>query len=107
MGDEAECLSEWIEGFMDDPDVFCTCEDLDGQCPIHDNKSRDRINLFKSRYDSAKSAKVGTNIHCPTCNKSHIKTTYHKVFCGRVRCKDEYWNTVDDKRRERAKKYSK
>lgn len=91
-GTEAECLSEWLEGFEHDEDYV---------------PSNDRINLFKSRYNVAKAANVGSSINCPTCNKVHPKTTYHKVFCGRKRCKDEYWNTVSDPRRERAKKYKK
>ena len=94
-GTEAECLSEWLEGFERD-------EDEDFELPAQSEKSL----KFKSGYDRNKSAKVGAKIHCPVCGKESIKTTYHKIFCGRPRCKDLYWNTVDVKRRERAKRYN-
>jgi hypothetical protein len=90
-GTEAECHSENVECF----------ENEDGNFEL----STARIDLFKSRYNRAKVEKVGHKINCPTCNKEHTKTTYHKIFCGNVRCKDEFWNTVDDKRRARAKEY--
>jgi hypothetical protein len=61
-------------------------------------------------YEVAKTAKVGEMIACPNCKKMHKKTTYHKIFCnnqkthpGKRSCKDRYWNTVDEKRRDRAR----
>lgn len=60
---------------------------------------------FKARYDIAKAAATGSNINCPVCNKVHVKTTYHKVFCSNQKtrrggnCKDHYWNVADDVRR--------
>lgn len=57
---------------------------------------------FKARYDIAKAAQTGSNINCPVCNKVHVKTTYHKVFCSNQKtrkggnCKDHYWNVADD-----------
>jgi hypothetical protein len=112
-GTEAEAHSENVECFLDeeyydeDGDV-CEAYDSRGRCVVSNGirvLSTEKIDLFKMRYDKAKASPVKTSINCPTCNKRHLKTTYHKVFCGRKRCKDEYWNTVDDVRRSRAKEY--
>ena len=53
-------------------------------------------------YEIARKAKTGSTIKCPSCGKSVVKTSYHKVFCsnqkthrGRSSCKDKYWNTVN------------
>ena len=62
----------------------------------------DRNTLLQIRYKAARSAKVGSTIYCPVCNKPHVKTTYHKVFCHNQKtmkkrvssCKDQYWNMV-------------
>lgn len=70
------------------------------------------IENMLQRYDRCCNSKIGSTINCPYCGKSFIKKTYHKVFCsnqkthGRKNCKDRYWNTVDEKRRARASKYS-
>lgn len=72
-----------------------------------------KVELFKRRYEEAKNAPIGSQIVCPTCGNKHKKTTYHKIFDsnGKTKkgkgnnCKDEYWNTVDPKRRARAKEY--
>ena len=56
-------------------------------------------------YNKAKAAKVGSDILCPVCAAIHKKTTYHKVF-DKKSCKDTYWNTVDENRRDRAKFFS-
>lgn len=66
-----------------------------------------QIKLMKDRYQVAKLAKTGSTIICPTCGKSHTKTSYQKVFCSNGtknkahNCKDKYWNFTDDSRRER------
>jgi len=65
------------------------------------------------RYDQNKSAKIGDVISCPVCDKRFVKRTRDHTFCSNGRrkkggnCKDRYWNTVDDERRERAKAYKK
>jgi hypothetical protein len=94
-GTEGESLSEWLEGFEQ--------EEEDGEIVFPEQSEKSR--KFKSSYDRNKSLKVGAKINCPVCGKESIKTTYHKIFCGRPRCKDMYWNTVDVKRRERAKRF--
>jgi hypothetical protein len=78
-------------------------------------READRQQSFKEKrdlYEVAKAAKVGSMIACPNCKKMHKKTTYHKIFCsnqrtkpGRRNCKDRYWNTTDEVRRERAGQY--
>lgn len=79
-------------------------------------READRQQSFQEKrdlYTIAKEAKVGSTIACPNCKKMHVKTTYHKIFCsnqktkpGKRNCKDRYWNTTDETRRERAAKYS-
>lgn len=64
-------------------------------------------------YDAAKSAKVGSTIVCPWCEKQHEKTTYHKVFCssqktvkrGKMSCKDLFWNRANAKRAAAGRAY--
>lgn len=55
-------------------------------------------------YSTNQKSRVGDAIHCPTCEKSFKKKSYNQKFCC-SKCKDTYWNTVDDTRRERAKMY--
>lgn len=93
MSDESFSLYEWSDNMEDGDDEEVT--------PL----STAKIDLFLSRYAVAKAAKVKTVINCPTCNKRHLKTTYHNIFCKNRKCKDTYWNTVEDTRRERAKTY--
>jgi len=72
-------------------------------------RAYDTIKVLKKRYEKVKKAKTGSSVECPVCLKKMKKTTYNKVFCsnGRTKqggnCKERYWNSVDDKRRERAK----
>jgi ssDNA-binding Zn-finger/Zn-ribbon topoisomerase 1 len=69
------------------------------------------INILKSRYNKAKSTKVGETVNCPWCGKKFEKTTYHKTFCsnyktrGRHNCKDNFWNKVDPEKRCRNTPY--
>lgn len=56
---------------------------------------------MRSRYEKAASARTGQVIICPTCGTSVRKRTYNKKFCS-PGCKDRYWNTVDERRKERA-----
>lgn len=74
---------------------------------IEDNMemlSRLRAELVAA-YEKNRAAKVKTKIKCPCCDKSFIKKTYHNVFNSN-KCKDRYWNTVDDERLARARLFS-
>ena len=42
-------------------------------------------------YKNNKSAKVGTEVECPTCHKRFIKKSYQQAFCCKD-CKDKFWN---------------
>jgi len=67
-----------------------------------------KIMAMKDAYKLATLAASGSLIACPTCGKKIAKANA-KVFCsnkGAGNCKDRYWNTVSDKRRERAVEYS-
>lgn len=93
MTEESFVLYEW-SGNMEDYDDEEIVE-----------LSTAKIELFQSRYNAAKAAKVKEVVYCPTCNKRHLKTTYHNIFCENPKCKDTYWNAISDNRRERAKIY--
>jgi hypothetical protein len=62
------------------------------------------IQIKKERYIKATEAKTGSKIECANCGKSMTKKTYQTKFC-KNKCKDQYWNTVDEKRRERTKQF--
>lgn len=61
---------------------------------------------FKKAYNLAKSKKVGETFKCAYCGKEHIKKQYSQAFCSPIkkgnkkisRCKDKYWNSVDETR---------
>ena len=57
------------------------------------------------RYVIAESTVVGNTFLCAYCGKTIVKRTYQQKFCNN-KCKDKYWNTVDKKRRNRAKVWS-
>lgn len=62
-----------------------------------------------AKYDACKSAKIGSSIVCPSCNTTHIKTAYNTVFCkskGGTKCKDNYWNNVDESKRDNRTRIS-
>lgn len=66
------------------------------------------IPLMRQRYITAKTAKVHQDVICPFCGKPFKKKSYQQAFCSRKKnrsgaskCKDRYWNTVDDGRRSR------
>ena len=93
---EAEALTDIHEGFS----AIDYLEDRE------ESQRQELITQMKERYNECKKAKIGSNIMCPTCGSTHTKTTYHKVFCRKGkrknRCKDVYWNTVDERRFRRA-----
>ena len=65
-----------------------------------------RISASKSAYQHALSAKVGTKINCPGCNKEMVKKSYQHKFCGikipgNSNCKDFIHNWYNTSRLER------
>lgn len=120
---EAEALSDWCDEYEDD-------EDWDGEPfefyangrrvdPRSLSGHKDQIKPYKpvdqgevvlarSKYNLAKSAKVGDTVCCAGCGKKFIKTTYNKTFCsngrtvkGKSSCKDRYHNMVTPSRLDR------
>jgi hypothetical protein len=81
--------------------------------------SNTELKKMIGKYQTAKAAKVGDNICCPSCGTVFVKKSYQHVFCSNGRnkgagnCKDAYWNKVDNKKRNRKhskshyKKYNK
>ena len=94
-GTEAQALED--SGYEVELDPACQDEEqIEG-------RRNERNSLLQMRYKADRSAKVGSTIYCPVCNKPHVKTTYHKVFCRNQKtmkkhvssCKDRYWNMVN------------
>jgi len=62
-----------------------------------------------AKYNACQSAKIGTEIVCPSCNTTHVKKSYQSVFCkskGGTKCKDNYWNNVDPSKRDNRTRIS-
>ncbi|QDH49238.1 hypothetical protein PHYNN_36 [Pantoea phage Phynn] len=98
-------MEDWFDG-MDDP----FDEDDLGHMEINERRGRvvtkERQRSLAEKYATAKAAKVGSVIVCPTCGDSHTKTTYHKIFCSNGKkskkdCKSRYHNTIHPERLER------
>ena len=70
--------------------------------------NRNKHKLIESRK-KCQDAKVGEEIVCPSCGTKHIKKSYQSVFCktkGKTKCKDNYWNNVDPKKRNNTTRIS-
>ena len=64
---------------------------------------------IRDRYKLNKSAKVGTELICPSCGTSFIKTNYQQAFCKskpKTKCKDYYWNNVTPTKRNNTTRIS-
>lgn len=67
------------------------------------------ISKLKEAYKMCKEAKVGETIVCPSCGTSHVKKSYQSVFCKSkkgTKCKDNYWNNVDENKRNNVSRFS-
>lgn len=77
-----------------------------------EERLQNMVSAMEAKYKHNLIAATGSIIECPVCSKKFKKATYHKVFCsnqkthGPENCKDRYWNTVDERRRERAKTWA-
>lgn len=75
--------------------------------------STNTIDRMLNQYNKNKPIAKGGLVRCPSCNKLFVKKTPTHSFCSNGRnkkggnCKDRFWNTVSDERRERAKAYKK
>ena len=102
---EGDALNDWLSGCEVDEEDFQERQErkASGMAATREQ--------MRNRYKAAKAAAVGAVNQCAFCGKQTVKTTYHKAFCsnGRTRkggnCKDRYWNSVDRKRRERARQW--
>lgn len=53
---------------------------------------------MRTQYKISKAAKTGEKIRCACCGTSFLKKSYQQAFC-KTKCKDQYWNTVNEDRR--------
>ena len=54
-------------------------------------------------------AKIGDEIVCPSCGTKHKKKSYQSVFCKtkrKTKCKDYFWNNVDENKRKNTTRIS-
>jgi len=64
--------------------------------------------LIEAR-NKCQEAKIGDNIICPSCETTHLKKSYQSVFCkskGKTKCKDNFWNNVDENKRKNVSRFS-
>jgi len=72
---------------------------------VSEFEQQEIVNTMLASYDLAKRTAVGAQVTCPVCLKPFVKMTKGQAFCrhrGPGNCKDRFWNTVNDERRERA-----
>lgn len=100
MGDGSDYQIEESYEYEDDEDY--ECDKLPPHLKIADMKIAAGI---------VRDMPVGSWTGCPVCGKEFRKKTKHHTFCSNGRqkkggnCKDRYWNTVDEGRKERGKIY--
>lgn len=87
MGDEADALN-----------------DLFSDYDVAENILRNTIDQYQRQYDRNKQAPIKATCTCPVCRCYFIKKTKQQAFHS-IKCKDRYWNTVDDSRRHRAARF--
>lgn len=59
--------------------------------------------------NKCKDAKIGEEISCPSCGTNFKKKAYNSVFCKSKRgtkCKDNFWNNVDENKRNNRTRIS-
>ena len=99
MGDEAEYLMS--QGLGELAEEHCRERDLEIT-----------VSTMRQRYERNKKVLIGHYMGCACCGKRIVKAYYQQQFCPKEKgqkaskCKDQYWNTVSDKRRERARFYN-
>lgn len=67
-----------------------------------------KIETAKRHYAQSKLANVGEQCKCPTCGSTFTKRTNRQAFCGTrggTKCKDGYWNLVDERKRNNHAHY--
>jgi hypothetical protein len=89
---EAEALME----------IYDDCDDNNMHDSILKHRNPDKnVALMQSLYVSNMNAAIGSTCKCPDCFKQFIKKTWQHKF-DNTKCKDRYWNTVDETRKQRA-----
>ena len=66
------------------------------------------INM-RATYKTNKSAKINDICYCPSCGQVFKKEHYQQAFCKTktgTKCKDKYWNTVTETKRNNTTRIS-
>lgn len=100
---EAEALADIYD---------CYYDEFDKEENNEKHKAR-KLNMIM-KYKFNKTKPVGSEINCACCNKILIKKTKAQVFCSPIKkgnkkiskCKDRYWNYIDDTRNERSQRWN-
>ena len=64
---------------------------------------------MRATYRRNKDAKVDDICYCPSCDQQFKKQHYQQAFCktkGGTKCKDKYWNTVTETKRNNTTRIS-
>lgn len=67
------------------------------------------IKQLKTAYNTAKQAKIGEEISCPSCGTKCVKSNYQQAFCKTkpgTQCKDFYWNNITPSKRNNTTRIS-
>lgn len=89
---------EYLSNMLDDGDY----ETAEEKAERRDRELDELKESYTDLYAKNKSAKVGAKCVCPVCRRSFVKRSYQQAF-NSTKCKDQYWNTVNDDRRFRAR----
>lgn len=91
-GTEAEAMQDMAaDSMMDEEDRL-----------ERENEAIKRRAKLQAIYATNGKALVGEAIDCPCCGKRVRKAHYQQRFCGSLKCKDRYHNTVSESRRMRS-----
>ena len=105
QGDEAFAASEQDEIFQDRMMYLeLISRPVKSNAEAKEKKRFFKRQFMKGCYDKAKTAKVGETVTCAGCKTQFVKKHYQQAFC-QTKCKDKYWNFINDKRLNRAQRY--
>ena len=76
--------------------------------PLRESMAEAKRDAMQQLKEHAEAQPKGATVECPTCLTAFVKKHPRQAFCnkdGKHRCKDQYHNMVDPKRRARAERW--